>query len=86
MKEEGYPEVFIGHWAGLFAPRGTPNEILDKMNRAIDQALKSNEVHKRLVPQGIEPMPGTRASFTAFLVDEKNRLAPIVKRAQMKED
>jgi len=56
------------------------------MNRAIDQALKSNEVHKRLVPQGIEPMPGTRASFTAFLVDEKNRLAPIVKRAQMKED
>ena len=85
-KEEGYPDVLIGHWAGLFAPRGTSNEILDRMNRAVDQALKSNEVQKRLVPQGIEPMPGTRASFAAFLADEKNRLAPIVKRAQMKED
>jgi tripartite-type tricarboxylate transporter receptor subunit TctC len=85
-KEEGYPDVLIGHWAGLFAPRGTSNEILDRMNRAVDQALKSNEVQKRLVPQGIEPMPGSRASFATFLADEKNRLAPIVKRAQMKED
>jgi len=37
-------------------------------------------------PQGIEPSPGTRASFTKFLAEEKARLEPIVKRANMKED
>jgi len=85
-KEEGYPQILIGHWAGLFAPKGTPNEILDKMNRAVEVALKSSEVQKRLVPQGIEPSPGSRASFVSFLNDERTRLAPIVQRANMRDD
>lgn len=85
-KEQGYPEVFIGHWAGVFAPKGTPDAILEKMNQAINAALKTSAVRDRLVPQGIEPSPGTRASFTKFLADEKTRLEPIVKRANMKED
>ncbi|NCX41365.1 MAG: tripartite tricarboxylate transporter substrate binding protein, partial [Burkholderiaceae bacterium] len=85
-KEEGYPQILIGHWAGLFAPKGTSNEILDKMNKAVEAALKSSEVQKRLVPQGIEPTPGSRASFVNFLNDERNRLAPIVQRANMRDD
>jgi tripartite-type tricarboxylate transporter receptor subunit TctC len=85
-KEQGYPEVFIGHWAGVFAPKGTPDAILEKMNQAINAGLKTAAVQSRLTPQGIEPSPGTRASFTKFLADEKTRLEPIVKRANMKED
>ena len=85
-KEQGYPEVFIGHWAGVFAPKGTPDGILEKMNQAINAALKTPAVQSRLIPQGIEPSPGTRASFSKFLADEKARLEPIVKRANMKED
>lgn len=85
-KEEGYPQILIGHWAGLFAPKGTAIEILDKMNKAVEVALKSSEVQKRLVPQGIEPIPGSRASFVSFLNDERNRLAPIVQRANMRDD
>ena len=85
-KEQGYPEVFIGHWAGVFAPKATPDAILDKMNQAINAALKTPAVQSRLTPQGIEPSPGTRASFSKFLADEKARLEPIVKRANMKED
>ena len=85
-KEQGYPEVFIGHWAGVFAPKGTPDGILEKMNQAINAALKTPAVQSRLIPQGIEPSPGTRASFSKFLADEKARLEPIVRRANMKED
>ncbi|ABP35252.1 tripartite tricarboxylate transporter substrate binding protein [Polynucleobacter asymbioticus] len=85
-KEQGYPEVLIGHWAGVFAPKGTPDAILDKMNNAINAALNSPSVQARLTPQGIEPAPGSRASFSKFLADEKGRLSPIVKRANMKED
>jgi tripartite-type tricarboxylate transporter receptor subunit TctC len=85
-KEQGYPEVFIGHWAGVFAPKGTPDAILEKMNQAINAGLKTTAVQSRLTPQGIEPSPGTRSAFTKFLADEKARLEPIVKRANMKED
>ena len=85
-KEQGYPEVFIGHWAGVFAPKGTPDAILEKMNQAINAALKTQSVQSRLIPQGIEPSPGSRTAFSKFLSDEKIRLEPIVKRANMKED
>jgi tripartite-type tricarboxylate transporter receptor subunit TctC len=56
------------------------------MNQAINAALKTPAVQSRLIPQGIEPAPGSRVSFAKFLADEKARLEPIVKRANMKED
>ena len=42
-------------------------------------------MQSRLTPQGIEPYPGSRAAFTKFLAEEKNRLGPIVKRANMRD-
>jgi len=85
-QEQGYPDVVIGHWSGVFAPKGTPVEILEKMNRAVDAALKSSELRARLIPQGIDPVGGTRAEFSKFLAAEKARLAPVAKAAQMRED
>jgi len=85
-QEQGFADVFIGHWSGVFAPKGTPEDILDKMNAAIDGALKSIELRARLIPQGIDPIGGSREDFRKFLAAEKARLAPIVKASQMKED
>ena len=85
-EELGYPNVFIGHWSGVFAPKGTPDDILEKMNRAIDAALKTSELRARLIPQGIDPVGGSRADFVKFLTAEKARLAPIVKASAMRED
>ncbi len=84
--EQGVPSLFIGHWSGVFAPKGTPEAILDRMNRAVDAALKSSELRARLIPQGIDPIGGTRAEFVQFLAGEKARLLPIAKGAQMRED
>lgn len=84
--EQGYPNVLIGHWSGIFAPRGTPEAILDKMNKAVDAALQSTELRARLVTKGIDPVGGTRADFVKFLTAEKARLAPIAKAAQMREE
>ncbi len=85
-QEQGFSNVLIGHWSGIFAPRGTPEDILDKMNRAVDAALKTSELRARLIPQGIDPIGGTRVEFLKFLDSEKARLGPIAKAAQMKED
>lgn len=84
--EQGFPAILIGHWSGVFAPKGTPEDILEKMNRAVDFALKSTELRARLIPQGIDPIGGTRSEFISFLAAEKARLVPIAKGAQMRED
>lgn len=84
--EQGFPELRIAHWAGIHAPRGTPEAILDKMNAAIDAAMKTQTVVDRLRSTGIEPVGGTRASFAEFVKAERARLGAIVKATGMKED
>jgi len=85
-KELGYPNLFIGHWSGIFAPKGTPPEVIAKMNLAIQAALDTNALKARLIPQGIEPTPGTQADFMKFLTEERKRLLPVVKNANMKDE
>ncbi|MBN8758124.1 MULTISPECIES: Bug family tripartite tricarboxylate transporter substrate binding protein [Variovorax] len=84
--EEGFPEIRIAHWAGVHAPRGTPDAILDKMAAAVDAAMKAPATVERLKGMGIEPIGGTRASFAKFVDEERARLGSVVKATGMKED
>ena len=85
-QEQGFNDIVIGHWSGIFAPKGTPEAILDKLNAAVNTALKSIELRGRLIPLAIDPVGGSREDFRKFLATEKARLGPIAKAAQMKED
>ncbi|XHS78275.1 Bug family tripartite tricarboxylate transporter substrate binding protein [Burkholderiaceae bacterium UC74_6] len=85
-EEQGFKDIFIGHWTGLFAPKGTPEAILDKLNAAVNAALKSTELRARLIPMAIDPQGGSREDFRKFIAGEKARLGPIAKAAQMRED
>jgi tripartite-type tricarboxylate transporter receptor subunit TctC len=84
--EEGFPDIQIAHWAGIHAPRGTPDAILEKMALAIDAAMKNPAIADRLKSVGIEPVGGTRASFTKFVGEERARLGSVVKATGMTED
>jgi tripartite-type tricarboxylate transporter receptor subunit TctC len=83
--EQGYPAIEIGHWAGLLAPRGTPQPIIDRMNAALQAGLKTQDVADRLSPSGIEPAGGSVADFAAFIADERKRLGDIAVKAKMGE-
>ncbi|NML18241.1 tripartite tricarboxylate transporter substrate binding protein [Azohydromonas sp. G-1-1-14] len=85
-EEQGFKDIVIGHWSGVFAPKGTPEAILDKLNAAVNAALKSPELRAKLIPMAIDPVGGSREDFKKFLATEKARLAPIAKAAQMRED
>ena len=84
--EQGYPGVKIGHWAGLHAPKGTPQAIIEKMNAAILDTVKSADFRDKLIPQGIEPAPLTLAGYNAFMNAERERLGTLAKRANMQAD
>jgi tripartite-type tricarboxylate transporter receptor subunit TctC len=75
--EQGFPSVQIGHWAGLYAPRGTPDDIVEKMNEALQNALKNPDVAEKLTRTGIEPAPGSVADFVAFTKTERQRLSEL---------
>ena len=84
--EQGYPELKIAHWAGVHAPKGTPEDVMDKVAAAVDRAMKDSAITQRLKSLGIEPMGGTRMDFVRFTQEERKRLGDIVRMAQMKEN
>jgi tripartite-type tricarboxylate transporter receptor subunit TctC len=85
-KESGFPGVKIGHWAGLFAPKGTPKPILERMSAELLAVVKSKEFQEKLIPQGIEPAPYTLPAYLAFINAERDRLGKIAKAAKMQAD
>jgi len=84
--EQGYTELKIAHWAGLHAPKGTPEPILDMMAKAIDVGIKSEAIASRLQAVGIEPIGGTRSSFNQFITSERSKLSLVIKQTGMVED
>jgi tripartite-type tricarboxylate transporter receptor subunit TctC len=84
--EQGFPELRIAHWAGVHAPKGTPDAILDKMATAIDTAMKTPAIADRLKKVGIEPIGGDRAYFVKFVDEERARLGAVVKATGMKDE
>ena len=84
--EQGFAQVNIGHWAGLFAPAGTPAPILEKMNAELLAAVRSKEFADRLVPSGIEPAPYSLKDFVAFVQNERDRLGKLARAAGMKPE
>jgi len=84
--EQGFPTVNIGHWAGLFAPRGTPDAIIQRMNAELQAALKTDEVRSKLVPTGIEPAGGSVAEFVNFITTERQRLSDLAAKMKITKE
>ena len=78
--------MLIGHWAGLFAPKGTPAAIVERMSKELEAAVRSADFRDRMVPSGIEPEPGTTAAFVTFIAAERERLGKLAKKANMQAD
>jgi len=73
-------------WAGIFAPKGTPREVIDKLAAALDQALDDPGVQTRLADLG-GSLPAkderTPAKFASFVHAEIARWSPILKAANV---
>ena len=78
MVEAGVPGYSAGIWMGLLAPSGTPREIVDKLSRAANEALKSKEVLSLMEKQGVDPLGGTPAEFAQFIDDELKKWDGVV--------
>jgi tripartite-type tricarboxylate transporter receptor subunit TctC len=78
MVESGYQGLPLAFWAGLWAPAGTPDAIVQKLNAATNAALASPEMIEAMKRLGVAPSIGTPADFAAFLADESPKWQEIV--------
>jgi tripartite-type tricarboxylate transporter receptor subunit TctC len=85
MIEAGVPGFDTGLWFGLLAPAGTPKEIVDKLNRAANDALKSDEVSKALAQQGIDVVGGSSDDFARYLGGEIKRWGEVAQAAGLRK-
>lgn len=73
----------LENWFGLFAPAGTPEAIVQKINAAVTQAIKDPDLAKRLQDQGGEPAPMTVQQFRDFIKTESQQFQRIVETAKI---
>jgi tripartite-type tricarboxylate transporter receptor subunit TctC len=73
-------------WQGLVVPTGTSPEVVDKLNKALVDALNSAEVKAKLDTMALEPMPGTPAQMAAYAKTERERWAKVIKANNIRLD
>ena len=84
VAESGLSGFDYSLWVGLFAPAGTPPEVVDKIARDVRTTAQAADVKERLATLGAEAMPMTPQEFTAFVNTEILESAKVIKAAGIK--
>ena len=77
--EFGYRKLVLDNFFGLSGPAKLPAELVASLNKACNEVLAQPDIRKRLLDLGVTATPGTPAEFNAFVRDQVNALAPLVK-------
>lgn len=88
-KEAGLPEVQVAVWHGLYAPKGTPAAVVDKLSKALQTALQDSNVKTRFAELGTEPVSQDRATPKAlgdYVKAEIARWKPVITAAGVYAD
>ena len=81
IMESGVPDYDLSGWNALFAPAGTPRDIVDRLNAEVTKVVQLPEVRNRLTDLGAEPGPMKPAEFAAWVQSEVNMWTKLVREA-----
>lgn len=80
---ETVPGYEVGFWGGMLAPRGTPEPILDRMNRELDAILRQPDVVERVRGFGAEPVGGGRDRYGRVLAADWEKWGQVVRESNI---
>jgi len=86
VSAQGLPDFQVIAWNGLYAPKGTPPAVVQKLNAELAKALAQPEVRQRLLELGHEPGGGTPAELEAFARSERLKWQPLIIQAGLKAE
>ena len=84
LGEAGIKGFDVSSWYGIYAPAGLPREMVQKLNAAFNEALRTPEIREQLTAQGWTVTGGTPEQFAAFAKGEMDRWATVVKAANVR--
>jgi tripartite-type tricarboxylate transporter receptor subunit TctC len=84
IAEAGVPDYEVIGWNGVLAQANTPRPIIDKLNRAIAEALKAPEIEKSLREQGIEPAGNSPEEFALIMHADIEKWKRVTHEASIK--
>lgn len=84
--ESGLAGFVSQEWNGVWVPKGTPDEVVQRLAKELRSAVNDAEVKAKLVQLGLEPVGGSPAEFAAFLQTEMGKAAELVKTRGIKAD
>jgi tripartite-type tricarboxylate transporter receptor subunit TctC len=86
VAESGMPDYEAGSWYGLLAPGGTPRAIVERLNKEIVVAVKSQDVRRRLLEEAVTPIGSSPAEFSAHIAKELARAARVIRESGARFD
>ena len=84
VAELGFPGFEVIGWFGWLAPARTPHDIVARLNTELVKVLRSAETQDRLIALGCEPVGNASQAFAAFVSDERDKWAKVIKQAGIK--
>ena len=84
IAEAGFPKLVSGDWAGIMVKAGTPKGVIARLNRAVNNALKTDKVLNAFAKIGIDVSGGTPEEFGALVHTETVRWTKVIKDAGIK--
>jgi tripartite-type tricarboxylate transporter receptor subunit TctC len=86
LQQEGVKEVDASNWTALFAPKATPQPVIDKLNIEVVKILKMPDVKERFAGGGVDTIPSSAAELDARVKQEAERFRAIVQKANIRPD
>ena len=83
---ETVPGFEASAWYGIGAPRNTPDDIVDKLNKEINSALAESKIETRLTDMGGMLLPGSSVAFGKMIADETEKWGKVVRAANIKAE
>jgi tripartite-type tricarboxylate transporter receptor subunit TctC len=81
VAESGFPGFEAGSWFGLFAPKGTPQEVITVLNKATNDFIAEKAVESRMIDEGADPAGGTPEKLGAFVRSEYEKWRTVVRES-----
>lgn len=79
MEEQGFPGFDISQWFAVSVPRGTPDDVVNRLYAWVGEALKQPDIRKRQIEQGYEPIGNAPDAFAQYLKEEIAKYGKLIK-------
>jgi tripartite-type tricarboxylate transporter receptor subunit TctC len=86
LSEAKTGKVNVDMWYGIFAPKNTPNELVQAFNKELKTILASEDIQKAFQPQGMDPANSTPEEFGKLVERDANRWAELIKTQNIKAE